>query len=550
MSILAAMTVSVPSMWTATSAAALSTPTIATTASGSGPMGGMVGDEAVLTGGSAESGSILFQLFGPGDPTCMGTPVFTSTVTVAGDGRYLSGPFWPSATGAYRFLASYSGDLANAPASTLCSDTGETVTMTPATPTLVTTASGSVPVGRQVSDAALLSGGYLESGTITFTLFGPDDATCSLAPAFTQTVPIAYGERYSSSPFTVTRPGTYRFVAAYSGDGQNAPVATACGEQGETVLVTAAPVSPTLTARLSPRAIAGEQIRAAVVLSAPGNPTGTITFRLYGPNDAACSGGAVAASTTAVTGSGSYVSAPYTATVAGVYRFVANYSGDASFGSAASVCTEPNAAVAVEPVPAPILAKTFSVARVSGEVLVGSPSAGSAAAPTRARAASVEYVQVTTPRNFPVGSIVDVRDGSARVTTASNTRGGTQSGVFMGGPFRVVQSGGQRGLTQLVLLDGARAAGVCKRTARSRAVTSSRLPPSVIARLHSQVAGRFRTDARYSSASVHGTVWDTEDRCNGTLTRVHRGVVKVFDYRRHRSVILHAGMSYLAKARP
>jgi hypothetical protein len=544
--VLAAMTASVLSLWAPPPAAALSTPTIATTASGSGPLGGMVGDEAVLTGGSAESGSILFQLFEPGDPMCTGTPVFTSTVVVTGNGRYVSEPFWPSAPGAYRFLASYSGDLANAPASTLCGDAGETVTMTLASPTLVTTASGSVPVGGQVSDAALLSGGYLESGSITFTLFGPDDATCSLAPAFTQTVPIAYGGRYSSSPFTVTQPGTYRFVAAYSGDGENAPVATACGEQGETVLVTAAPVSPTLTVSASPRAIVGEQIRATVVLSAPGNPTGTITFLLYGPNDATCSGGAIA-STTAVMGSGSYVSAPYTATVAGVYRFVATYSGDASFGSAASACTEPDAAVAVEPVPAPILARTFSVASVSGKVLVGSPSAGSAAAATRAHAGSIEYVQVTTPRSFPVGSIVDARGGSARVTTASNTRGGTQSGVFVGGPFRVLQSGGQRGLTQLVLLDGARAAGVCTRTARARAVTS-RLPPSVIARLHSQVAGRFRTDARYSSASVHGTIWDTEDRCDGTLTRVYRGVVEVFDYRRHRSVILHAGMSYLAKA--
>ena len=414
------------------------------------------------------------------------------------------------------------------------------------TPTIVTTASGSVPVGGQVSDTALLSGGYPESGTLTFTLFGPDDAMCSLAPAFTQTVPVVVNEeRYSSSPFTVTRPGTYRFVAAYSGDAGDAAVATACGDQGETVLVPAAPVSPTLTASASPPAIAGEQIRGAVVLSAPGNPTGTITFRLYGPNDATCSGGAIAASTRAVMGSGSYVSDPYTATATGVYRFVATYSGDASFGLAASACTEPNAAVAVEPVPAPTLARTFSVARVSGEVLVRSPGAGSAAA-ARARAGSVEYIQVTTPRNFPVGSIVDALGGSARVTTASNTRGGTQSGVFVGGPFRVLQSGGQRGLTRLVLLDGARAAGVCARRARARAAT--RLPPRVIARLHSQVAGRFRTDGRYSSASVHGTVWDTEDRCDGTLTRVHRGVVEVFDHVRHRSVLLHAGMSYLAKA--
>jgi hypothetical protein len=61
--------------------------------------------------------------------------------------------------------------------------------------------------------------------------------------------------------------------------------------------------------------------------------------------------------------------------------------------------------------------------------------------------------------------------------------------------------------------------------------------------------GRFRTHGRESQATVRGTRWLTEDRCDGTLTRVTNGAVAVRDFKRHRSVVVRAGHSYLAKAR-
>jgi hypothetical protein len=48
---------------------------------------------------------------------------------------------------------------------------------------------------------------------------------------------------------------------------------------------------------------------------------------------------------------------------------------------------------------------------------------------------------------------------------------------------------------------------------------------------------------------VRGTRWLTEDRCDGTLTRVTNGAVVVRDYKRRRNVLVRAGHSYLAKAR-
>jgi archaeosine-15-forming tRNA-guanine transglycosylase len=61
--------------------------------------------------------------------------------------------------------------------------------------------------------------------------------------------------------------------------------------------------------------------------------------------------------------------------------------------------------------------------------------------------------------------------------------------------------------------------------------------------------GSFRTHGRHSQATVRGTRWLTVDRCDGTLTRVTDGAVSVRDQVRHRTVVVRAGHSYLAKSR-
>ena len=60
--------------------------------------------------------------------------------------------------------------------------------------------------------------------------------------------------------------------------------------------------------------------------------------------------------------------------------------------------------------------------------------------------------------------------------------------------------------------------------------------------------GVFAPRGRYSAATVRGTIWDTIDRCDGTLTKVKRGVVVVRDNRKRRNITVRAGKSYLARA--
>jgi len=71
-------------------------------------------------------------------------------------------------------------------------------------------------------------------------------------------------------------------------------------------------------------------------------PTGSIIFRLFGPNDQNCVGPVIFTSTTLVTGNGVYSSAPFTPLALGTYRWIANYGGDANNNPTANTCNAPN----------------------------------------------------------------------------------------------------------------------------------------------------------------------------------------------------------------
>ena len=56
--------------------------------------------------------------------------------------------------------------------------------------------------------------------------------------------------------------------------------------------------------------------------------------------------------------------------------------------------------------------------------------------------------------------------------------------------------------------------------------------------------GRFVTTGRFASATVRGTVWLTQDRCDGTRIFVKSGSVAVFDRKLRKTVTVTAGHSY------
>jgi hypothetical protein len=183
--------------------------------------------------------------------------------------------------------------------------------------------------------------------------------------------------------------------------------------------------------------------------------------------------------------------------------------------------------------------------RVKGKVRVSAGAAGSGA---RASQKGQSFSALTLPRELPVRSLIDTRGGTARLTTARTRREDQiQAGLFASGVFQVLQSRNlrEKGLTELRLKGGN----------FSRCATTGKAGPGaaalsrrVIRRLRGNARGRFRTRGRHSAATVRGTVWQMIDRCDGTLTKVTRGSVRVRDFRRKKTVIVRAGKSYLAKA--
>jgi len=185
------------------------------------------------------------------------------------------------------------------------------------------------------------------------------------------------------------------------------------------------------------------------------------------------------------------------------------------------------AALPAEPVPEPVLGERVGVVVRTGSVAIKVPGASG-------------FATLTQGAAIPVGSLVDTRAGS--VTLSSALPGdATQSGTFHGGLFEVRQRAGGDGLTELVIRG--RPAS-CRRAA---AAARKRRPPRAL--WGNADRGKFRTRGGNSVATVRGTIWYVEDRCDGTLTRVRRGSVVVRDLRRGRTVVVRAGHSYLAPPR-
>ena len=217
-------------------------PTIVTSAQTPVTVGETITDTATLGGGYNPTGSITFTAYS--DDTCE-TEVFTDTVSVdSGNGDYVSGAYTTTAAGTIYWIASYSGDDNNEPASGKCGDTGEASVVDKAQPTLST-----APV-LLPNDSATLTGGFgTLAGTISFALYS--DEACEGAVLYEENdVAVDGAGTYSTSNTDVfiTADGTYSWEVTYSGDGNNEGAFSTCTDERYVIDVTPDPeVAPGLT---------------------------------------------------------------------------------------------------------------------------------------------------------------------------------------------------------------------------------------------------------------------------------------------------------------
>lgn len=266
-----------------------------------------------VTGISSFSGSVKFflcrssELDGNGECSVGGTQIGAAKAVTTPGQTVVSDAAGLTAVDHYCWRADFSGDSAVGVPSSSDHATSECFDVTPLQPTLTTDATdGPVDFGSKISDTISLTGtankpgtngvgpgGTINAtnrapagGTISFTAFGPDNCTTH---ALDGTLNVsgdntAYGGAGSATEFTPSAPGTYTYVASYSGDSPNTKnvAATACPDPSgtETVLVRQIPTEITTHQRVYPND------SATITSTGSGDNLpagGTVVFRLYGP---------------------------------------------------------------------------------------------------------------------------------------------------------------------------------------------------------------------------------------------------------------------------
>jgi hypothetical protein len=386
-----------------------------------------------------------------------------------------------------------------------------------------------------------------------------DPNTSATASAYSAT--INWGDNSSSTGTITGGNGTFNVAGnhTYSAAGTY-PVSvtiTAVGTNQGSSTVTDSAV---ITSPPPPTTAPSQVITGAPTVSATGaaftgsvDPGGlpTTAFFQYGldPKYAGASGIAYTQSTPAQPVGSDFTSHSLSASVSGlvpnaVYhvRLVATNSAGTTVGPDVTFTTLRT------PLPGPpALGKTFNISLVSGLVLVKIHGV---------------FVPLTELTQIPTNTVIDALRGTISLTTAINGGGArdaaakgkkhktkTQTGTFGGAIFKITQA--HSGLATLALVGGAFAGAPTYATCtahRSADASAAALSSKTLQLLHASGHGKFRTTGRYSAATVRGTKWTIADRCDGTLTHDITDSVEVTDFVRHKTIVLHAGQSYLARA--
>ena len=175
----------------------------------------------------------------------------------------------------------------------------------------------------------------------------------------------------------------------------------------------------------------------------------------------------------------------------------------------------------------PVFGRQAEIAPLTGSVSVKQPG-------------SKHFTQVKTIMALRYGAVVQATGGNLQVI-AAKPGSGFESGEFYDGGFNLTQ--GHDGIVQAALTGRPNS---CPTTPISLAHDAA----GKTFKLWGHVKGKYRTRGHYGSASVQGTIWLTEERCDGTFFHVVEGVLRIRDFTLHKTVILRAGHSYLAPNQP
>jgi hypothetical protein len=223
--------------------------------------------------------------------------------------------------------------------------------------TIETRAESVEQLGETIYDEAFIrapEGGPPITGTVTFSFWLDDVGTCAGNPMYvgdpqpvTQLEDFAYASSGEVPTSTQWQTGSYFWKAEYSGDANYKPRVHPCGEPNEfTTLYEPNDELLMLTESSDQEVAVGEATFASASFDKPTaqdpDPTGSVTFRLYGPDDGDCQGPVISTSTNPIEAIEGHRAASdtFTPTHPGFYRWVASYSGDSNYDPIVHGCHE------------------------------------------------------------------------------------------------------------------------------------------------------------------------------------------------------------------
>ena len=196
----------------------------------------------------------------------------------------------------------------------------------------------------------------------------------------------------------------------------------------------------------------------------------------------------------------------------------------------------------------PVALESVAVRVVSGEVFYKPPSS--------LAQAPAGFKPLTGGATLPVGTTLETTKGRVELVAAARTSGAqTMKAQFFDGRFVIRQvrqakrgAKSRRLFTQLRLAGGKfRSTCGAKASSSRELAAKKKRSKKKVRSLWGDGKGSFQTRGQGAAATVRGTRWLTQDRCDGTLVRVRRGRVDVRDLFRKRTVRVNAGQSYLAR---
>lgn len=260
---------------------------------------------------------------------------------------------------------------------------------------------------------------------VSFTQTAGPAWTCSTPPATMGETIVCTNDNFapgSTSTFTLVghipsgaSPGTeYTNVAVVSSSMDDIP-------ENDTAAATTMVVSaaPTLTTAASGPVVLGGSIFDTATLSGGNAATGTIAFYAYGPDDTTCTNLPAFVAEVNVNGDGQYNSGNFTPAAAGVYRWVAAYSGDFNNKAVTTACGDPNESVTVTKADTTTTVESSMNPSVGGQPVTFTatvtPNTSTSTTPT----GTVQFV--VDGSNF--GAPVAMSNGMAQISTSTLSAG-------------------------------------------------------------------------------------------------------------------------------